>query len=75
MDAPLLRLIPPPQNHEEGRQPNGQEKTPQWDGLGHKGIIPNYDAGAGQVVPKSLPRTPMVIPVTLPYSPKIKSCR
>ena len=44
----LHRLIPPLQNYEEGRWPNSQEKTPQWDGLGHKGNIPDQGTGAGQ---------------------------
>ena len=66
MAALLHGLIPPLQNHEEGRQPNGQEKTPQWDGLGHKGDIANQGRGADQVSTKVLTTMSRPIPVPSP---------
>ena len=66
MAALICRLIPPLQNHKEGGQPNSQERTPQWDGLGHEGDVPDQGAGAGQGGIKVLYHNTKAVPVPLP---------
>ena len=73
-DAPmatlLCRLGPPLQNHKEGRQPNGQEKTPQWNGLGPKSDFLVKEQEQVKVVPKSLTRMLRAIQSPSPSPPR-----